>query len=357
MRIIEKDLEHKTVEVEVEDREDLWHLYNLIDVGDRVCGETLREVRVSRGDGSEERGGRRRVYLCIEVEDTHFQSFTESLRVRGRVISGPEEMHVQGLYHTFSVKVRDRLRITKETWLSFHEERLKVAEDKERPRAIIVTIDDQEAEIFLVKGYSMEHLLSIPSHVSGKYVELGRRTSEKLNYLVKVAEELSRLVEKERAYVIVGGPGFARNDLLSIIKDRFKHISAFEESTSSVGPAGAREILKRGAISRVLQNSALLRDSKLVDELLYRLANKPSLVAYGMDDVKRAVERGCVDSLLVSDRLIRGADPKKRIMIEEMCKRAEDYGGKVYFVSSEHEKGLELFNLGGIAALLRFSST
>lgn len=357
MRIIEKDVKHNTIEVEVEDKEDLWHLYNLIDVGDKVCGQTLREVRVTRGDGSEERGGRRKIYLCIEVEDLHFQSFTESLRLRGKVISGPEEMHIQGLYHTFSLKVRDRLRITKDLWLSFHEERLKLAENKERPRAIIVTIDDQEAEIFLVKGYSMDHLLTIPSHISGKSLDSGRRSSEKLNFLEKVAEELSRLVEKERAYVIVGGPGFTKNDLLSIIRKKFMHINAFEENASSVGPSGAREILKRGSVNRILRDSILLRDSKLVDEVLYRLANRPSLVAYGIEDVKRAVERGCVESLLVSDRLIKGASMEKRTMIEDLCGRTEGYGGKVYFISSEHEKGLQLFNLGGVAALLRFSVT
>ncbi len=356
MLIIEMDWDRKTLEVEVEDKEDLWHLYNIIDVGDKVCGQTLREVRVSRGDGREDRGGRRKVYLCIEVEDLYFQSFTESLRIRGKVISGPEDLHVQGLYHTFSVKARDRLKILKDEWLSFHRERLKVAERRERPRVVIATIDDQEAEIFLVKGYSMEHLLSMPSNISGKYLESGGRSIEKLRYLSRVAEELARIVDKEKAHLIVGGPGFAKNELLTVLKERFRNINAIEENASSVGPAGAREILRRGAINKILQNSALLRDSKLVDELLFRLVNKPSLVTYGLEDVRKAVKRGSVDSLLVSERLLKGAAPEKRAVIEELCKKTEDYGGKVYFVGAEHEKGLQLFNLGGIAALLRFSS-
>lgn len=355
MNVLEKDLERKTFEVEIEDKEDLWHLYNIIDLGDMVCGQTFREVRVSRGDGGEERGGRRKVYLCIEVEDLYFQSFTESLRIRGKVISGPEDMHIQGQYHTFSVKERDRIKISKKVWLSFHEERLKIAQKKERPRAVIVTIDDQEAQLFLVKEYSMEHLFDVQSHVSGKYLESGGRSAEKSRYLSKVAEELGRLAEKDKAFIIVGGPGFTKSELLSILKEKFKNIKAVEENASSIGPSGAREILRRGALNRILKDSLLIRDSELVDEFLFRLANKPSLVAYGIEEVKKAVERGAVDSLLVSGRLIKNVTQEERSIIEEICKKTEGYGGKVYFVGAEHEKGLQLFNLGGIAALLRFS--
>ncbi|MEM4644309.1 MAG: hypothetical protein QW748_02900, partial [Candidatus Methanomethylicaceae archaeon] len=76
---------------------------------------------------------------------------------------------------------------------------------------------------------------------------------------------------------------------------------------------------------------------------------------YGIEEVKKAVERGAVDSLLVSGRLIKNVTQEERSIIEEICKKTEGYGGKVYFVGAEHEKGLQLFNLGGIAALLRFS--
>ncbi|MGC8936482.1 MAG: mRNA surveillance protein pelota, partial [Candidatus Methanomethylicaceae archaeon] len=178
---------------------------------------------------------------------------------------------------------------------------------------------------------------------------------EKSKYLLKVAEEVNRFVEREKAFVVLGGPGFTKSELLSLLKDKFKHINAVEESTSSIGPSGVREILRRGVLNRILQNSLLIRDSKLVDEFLFRLVKKPSLVAYGMGEVKNAVERGAVDALLVSERLLKNVSPEERGLIEELCRKTESYGGKVYFIGAEHEKGLQLFNLGGIAALLRFS--
>jgi protein pelota len=356
MRIIERDMGHGAVEVEVEDSDDLWHLYNLIDSGDTVCGYTMREVRVSRG-GGEERGGRRRVFLCIKVEDLGFQSFTERLRIRGRVIIGPEDMNIQGSYHSFSVGPRERIRIVKDEWLSFHEERLKRATAKERPKALIITIDDQEASIYLLRDYNVEELVSIASHMPGKYVESVDRSTIRSKYFSSIGEEVSRFLQKESVYVVVAGPGFTKNELAKYLRNRFRSLSIIEETASCTGEPGVREVINRGTFSKIMANSTLLRDSRLVDELLARLSTKPSLVAYGREEVKRAVEGGAVDALLVSERLLKTIAPDERRAIEDVCKRAEGYGGKVYFIGGEHEKGKQLISLGGIAALLRFAIT
>jgi len=354
MRIIERDKEHGAVEVEVEDADDLWHLYNLIDNGDTVCGYTLREVRVSRG-GGEERGGRRRVFLCIKVEDLGFQSFTERLRIRGRIITGPEDMNIQGSFHSFSVEPRERIRIAKDGWLSFHEDRLKRATTKERPKALVITIDDQEASIFILRDYIVEELVCIASHMPGKYVESVDRSTIRSKFHASIGEEVARFLQREIADVVVAGPGFAKNELAKYLKEKFRSLSIVEETASCTGEPGVREVMNRGVFSKIMAKSTLLRDSRLVDELLDRLSKKPSLVAYGREEVKQAVERGAVESLLVSERLFKTIAPNERRTIEDICKRAESYGGKVYFIGGEHEKGKQLISLGGMAALLRFA--
>ncbi|MDH5807158.1 MAG: mRNA surveillance protein pelota [Candidatus Methanomethylicaceae archaeon] len=352
MRIIEKDLKNKSIEIEIEDIEDLWHLYNLIDIGDKVCGYTMREIRILKKDGSEERCGKHRVYMCIEVEDLQFQRFTENLRIRGKIISCPEEVHAKGQYHTFSIKVGDCIKIIKKLWLSFHEERLSLAEKKEKQNALIVTIDEEEAEIFLIRGDAISHLISINSNLPGKYLE-NNRSSERRNFLLSITKEIIRIAEREKAHIIIGGPGFTKNDLFSILKE--KNVNAILEDASSIGFSGVREIIKRGALSKIFKNSLIVRDLKLIDELLFRLAKKPSMVAYGLNEVKKVAEQGAVDSLLISEKIFKTASFEERILLEEICKNVEKYGGKVYFISLDNEKGIQLFNLGGIAALLRFS--
>jgi protein pelota len=97
-----------------------------------------------------------------------------------------------------------------------------------------------------------------------------------------------------------------------------------------------------------------VRDTRLIDDLLGRLASKPGLVAYGREEVEKALERGAVESLLISERLFKETNAEQRMLLEKMCQKAEGYGGQVFFIGGEHEKGRQLVGLGGIAALLRF---
>jgi len=353
LRVLESDMKRGAVEVEVEDNDDLWHLYNIIDTGDTVCGMTMREVKVSHG-GEEERGGRRRIYACITVEDLGFQTFTERLRIKGKVTVGPEDMNIQGSYHSFSVGVRDRITIVKREWLSFHRERIERAASKAKPRVLVITIDDQEAVLSMISDYQIEELMRVSSNMPGKYVDNVDRPTIRSKYFAAISEEVGRIVQKGVSDIILAGPGFTKSDLARHLRDKFKSARIVEETASCIGEPGVREVMNRGALTKLIEGSAIMRDSKLIDELLSRLARSPSLVSYGANEVKTAVDRGAVESLLVSEKLLKSITPEERRGIEGLCKSVEKYGGKVFFIGSEHEKGRQLSGIGGIAALLRF---
>lgn len=337
----------------MEDEDDLWHLYNMIEIGDQICGNTTREIKVTRGD-QEERVGRRRVFLCIVVEDTGIQSFTGKLRVRGKIVSGPEDMNILGSYHSFALGPRDRLMIVKENWTSFFEERLDRAVKKSRPRVVVVTLDDQEATIYIIKDYEIHEVVSMASNMPGKYLENSDRSSLRSKYFNSIEEELMRIIKDGAYSIVLAGPGFTKNEFGKYLKEKHRTLNVFEESTSTVGTPGVREVMSRGALSKILEDTLIVRDSRLVDEFLSRLSKNPKLVAYGLKEVEKSINAGAVEALLVSDRLIKTAPLSEKRNLEGLCRNAEKYGGKVFFIGSEHEKGSQLYNLGGIAALLRF---
>src|SRR5437667_3699 len=70
--------------------------------------------------------------------------------------------------------------------------------------------------------------------------------------------------------------------------------------------------------------------------------------AYGPAEVAEAVDAGAVETLLVSDAVVRNPG------IEDLMRSAESARGAVVLVSRHHEAGQKLEALGGIAALLRF---
>jgi stalled ribosome rescue protein Dom34 len=78
------------------------------------------------------------------------------------------------------------------------------------------------------------------------------------------------------------------------------------------------------------------------------LAKEPGKVAYGRDEVFQLLERGAVEKLLLSDEL----DDET---IEEFEKKAEEFSSEVEVVSTETNEGVQLTNLGKVAAFLRYS--
>jgi peptide chain release factor subunit 1 len=80
------------------------------------------------------------------------------------------------------------------------------------------------------------------------------------------------------------------------------------------------------------------------------VANNESLVAYGEREVRKNLERGAVETLLLSEEL--EAD-----FVHELVAQAELTGAAVEFISTESEEGTQLKRaFGGLAALLRYKT-
>ena len=81
-----------------ENAEDMWHLYNLIAVGDRVQATTIRKVSFESG-GASGGGGeseRVKVKLTLVVEATEYDGAAAELRVRGRNMTETEYVKLGG---------------------------------------------------------------------------------------------------------------------------------------------------------------------------------------------------------------------------------------------------------------------
>jgi protein pelota len=125
------------------------------------------------------------------------------------------------------------------------------------------------------------------------------------------------------------------------------------EGSSSCGMPGFIEVIRRGVLQRVFEDFRLTKETKLIDEVLRRIS-KGEAVAYGFDEVKKAVEYGAVETLLVVDEILR-EERDKGTDIDSLLTDVERSGGEVVILSSEFEAGKRLLHIGGVAALLRFS--
>lgn len=335
MKILSQNRDEGRITVRIQSTDDCWHLYNLLEPGDRAAAFTHRTSQQPQGKTRAGKGEKEGMYLTLEVTDVGFQRFSDRLRVQGVIVEGPQDL---GKHHTFNIRPGNTLTIQKE-WGSSHLKRLKKAvEASKQPSIVVLAMDEEEATVALIHQYGVEKKAHITSGRSGKQYD--SHSTEHEYY----GDIYAKLQQYDLPLVIVG-PGFAKENFLSFARNRGGLGRGIVETIGHAGMAGVKEAMNRGIVERIVEASTLARESRQVEELLQAIAqDEPA--TYGEDEVAQAIELGAAERVLVLSNLLH----KK----EELLEKAEQMGAEVHAVSDIHESGEKLAALGGIAAFLRY---
>ncbi len=90
-----------------------------------------------------------------------------------------------------------------------------------------------------------------------------------------------------------------------------------------------------------------MEEKKIMTRFFELLAKNPGMVSYGEKDVMGNLKNGAVEVLLLSDDL---SDDK----IEEFENEAKVMGTEVKLISTETREGVQLRDIGKVAAILRY---
>ncbi len=342
MRVLKENLRGDEGEITLlpESLDDLWHLKYLIEPGDLVFALTHRKVQAIADKARPEKLERRPVRLGIRVEDIEFHMYSNWLRLHGVIKSGIDV----GAYHTLNIEVGTDLSIVKYHWRPDQFQRIKeaVAESK-RPKVVLALVEEGEATIGVLRQFGVQMAAELRAG-SGK----GGGEDHRAQFFREVAGAISQAAGED-AQVILAGPGFAKEDLKKIIDSTYPDLAEriTMDDASSIGRSGFQEVLRRGAVSRVLEDSRIAQETKLIEDLFREIATDGK-AAYGLKEVQDAVNYGAVEHLLVLDEVVR------RRSLESLMRDVASARGKVVIFSSEFEPGERLRSLGGVAALLRF---
>jgi len=335
--------------------DDLWHLTYVVEPGDLVAGDTTRRIQRDDDRLRDTGGEREHMHVTLEVTDVEFHRFANRLRVGGEIVRCSREDQL-GFHHTLNVETHDELVVEKR-WKSDQLERLAEAEAaSDQPDVAVATVEEGQAHVHTIAQYGTEEYAAITGP-TGK----GEYASPRSELFAELGAVLARL---EVDAIILAGPGFTKRDALDYIEDEHPAVAELVTvvDTSSVGDRGVHEVLARGAVEEVQEETRIAEEARLVDELTERMA-EGAKVAYGPEAVAEAAEYGAVETLLVVDerlRLERGAVPDDAdggdwpVDVDAVLRTVEQQGGEVTVLSSAFEPGQRLSNLGGIAALLRY---
>ena len=333
MRIIHFDKKEGTAKIKINLLDDLWHLSKIIEPSDLITGRIERKIKFS---GSEERAK-------AELESTF-------LKIFGEIVEGSDELSKGA--HTLDVKIGFEISIEKD-WKDYQIKRLKEAEKAaSAPKAIICVLDDEQATIAALTAIGISYLGQFELGLAKKrYVEKARERMQEL------VDEIFRLDKQSKPdYVIIASPLFWKDELLKKLQEKEpKIINKVKLENTSVGSRkGVVELLHQGVLDKIVKQSQLQKEFKLIEELIIKIAHK-GLATYKFANVKNAVEAGAVDDLLLTDSLIATYREKDKFEeLEQLIDAVEGKGGKVNIISSDNEAGDKLDGLGGIAVLLRF---
>lgn len=345
MRILKIDEKENFLHLVPEIEDDLWHLERVIEKHDLVSGLTDRKIK-PRGEG--EKTQRIKLFVSLDVDLVEFHRFLGELRVSGKIVEGkPAELLEMGAQHSLEIGLGRDVKIKKQSLKKYHVGRLKkAAAATKKGKVLLVVLDDEEASFAILREFELLEKASLRSGKSGKRFE---GEDSKGKYFAEILEKIGEIKPEK---VVVAGPGFAKDNFQHFLegKGKPKGMQFFFASTNSVGRTGLQELLKGNVLDRMVEEMQLVKETKLVEQLLAELGKESGLAEYGFKEVKKAVEAGAVKELLVADRFLL----EKREKAEQLMQVAERMGGEVHLVNAEHEAGKQLQNLGGIAGLLRF---
>ncbi len=345
MRVLKKNLRGDEGEITLlpESLDDLWHLQYLIEPGDLVFALTHRKVQAATDKARPEKLERKPVRLGIQVKEIEFHIYSNWLRLHGVIRSGMDV----GAYHTLNIEVGTDLSIIKYHWRLDQYQRIEEAvAESQRPKVVLALVEEGEATIGVLRQFGVQTAAELRSG-SGK----GAGEDSREQFFRSVADAMVQAAGDD-AQVILAGPGFAKEDLRKIINSAYPDLAKriTMDEASSIGRSGFQEVLRRGAVNTVLENSRIAMETKLIDDLFREVATNGK-AAYGPKEVETAMNYGAIDYLLVLDEVAR------RRTLESLMQNVSNARGKVVIFSSEFEPGERLRSLGGVAALLRFRIT
>ncbi len=266
-------------------------------------------------------------------------------------------------------------------------------------------IDRRECTIGMLRGNRVELLKYMTSQVPGKHGRGGQsqRRFERLTeiaaheWFVKCGEKASEifLQEENLKGILVGGPGPTKqyfvDEALLHYEIQEKIIDIFD--TGYTDEFGLKELVS--SASETMSNLKIFQEKKVMKRFLKEITkNEKSLAVYGEKQVRKALDMGVVDTLLLSENLRKyrvtlscpscdhseqrtlSEDELKEInpsncttckttthieitekidLIDELSDLAEKTGCNVQLISLGSEEGDSLYSaFGGIGGILRY---
>ncbi|SCU98918.1 LADA_0H16160g1_1 [Lachancea dasiensis] len=352
-----------------QDKEDLFSLFNIINTDDEII---FKKMVTSKVDNLGKKKTSDLIRLRLRVISSEFEPQHEFLRYKGVTTeddSGKANVDVPlGKYFSFTIDYKYPFTLMKHDYNSFVAKQIKDACSLEsRSDIAAVVLQESIAHICLLSSFSTILKNKIEYSLPKK-----KRSTDIIKFDEKVEKFYKATYESMKRHfdfgklkvIILCSPGFYAKSLYEKViqyaqeeqnKDLLMQKSKFLVAHCSTGYLqGISEVLKNPAYSSRLQDAKNSEETLIMDSFLEHLNNDDFKAWYGEAEVTKASEMGAIDTLLITDSLLRANDIQLRRKSLALTEDVENAGGKVFVFSSLHSSGEELEKLTGVACILKF---
>ena len=352
MEVLARD--HDEWRLRVTHLDDLWVLVRLVKPGMSLGMLGERRDQTTGGDegGRAKQAERKKMWIRLSVEHTEHQSFSDTLRVHGIIQEAPVDV---GLHHTHIVELRDEVHLSSPGGFHKHDADLldqSIASAAQHQVALLV-VEGDEIILFFVTGRGLRESATWTMRGGGKRGDLRQSQGVSSGFRASVVDGLTQQLDPDMPMVICG-PGKNRDNMMADLKAAGHRRHMVSIGTSMGGRGAANEVLRDGLAGQLLSEHHMVREISLLEEAWKRMSTNGA-VTYGETDLRKAVEEGAVETLLISADVLRQPDATcDGLPWADLASTVEQFSGQVVQCSADHDAGEQLLGFGGAVALLRY---
>ena len=345
--------------------EDLWHAYNLLQPPtDLVRCTTLRKIINTSSTGSTT-SNKVRTNLTIRVEKVDFDP--DSLAVR---LSGPnmEESKVvkMGAYHTLSLEIGKNFSIEKECWDQIFLDRIDDACHPENSAEIAaIVMQPGLAHLCLVTGSLTVTKSKIELNIPKKRTGSSQHSKAMLKFYEAMYQAILRHVDFSKIKcMLCASPGYVKDDFFqyamneSVRRDDRPYIENKKKFVLCRASSGHKhaleEVFSDASIMEQMNDTKVAKEVETLNRFMRMIDTNPDKAYYGYNHVHKANEELAIQSLMVTDELFRSSNIETRKSYVKLVESVRENGGETLIFSSLHVSGVQLNQLSGVAAILRY---
>lgn len=342
-----------TVKIFPEEQDDLWLLYNLISSTDTISAETTRKVHQFGAGKSAVR-----VKFTAEVRATvlDYDRVSSTLRVKGKTATTSTYVPA-GAFHTIEIELNKPFWLRKKSWDRVSIETLKSGCNRPIGADITVLLMNQSSARLYLVGRSTSNLCAS--------VDYGGNRRNLSVFFENVFHAFRKHVDfTVLRCMVIGGPGNTKDEFRRYLLSESKRLrlKSFDDHKSRIvlvdvdciDKEGLKQVLCDSGTMNLIKDTKSAMEVKAMKDLNDMLFDDSDRACYGPKSVDMAQGMMAIETLLITDDLLKSRDVVVRQKYYELVNSVKKAGGKTLIYSSVHVSGEQLAQLTGVAAILRF---